>query len=403
MADPGSKIKPALSQLLKLADKLLLSGLGAVPKPIFDEFGRANLRRTGLVSLLAIPVHIIVILLFLSMNPTSANEMTWRQLIMISHAISLAVMLAFTLVVSRLPDEKSRLAQHVSYYFMLSFIMIAGLVFVSIDQMVGSSVIAFSLVCLLTGAIFLSRPLFALLYFFLGYVAFFIIYGAVQDNLNLLMSGRVNALVSAAAGFAISVVMWRYNVINARQNQQISEQQEILRFRNLELEKMAFFDPLTALPNRRFFDELVKKEIAQVRRGTRCSSLIMLDIDSFKVVNDTYGHSAGDEVLRQIGVLLQSTLRESDLISRRGGEEFIVLLPETPLDSAMTVAEKLRALVESHHFLIDGRKIRLTASFGVSQLRLPQGSQSNYYSDCDKALHKAKQKGRNRVESAIPA
>jgi len=100
---------------------------------------------------------------------------------------------------------------------------------------------------------------------------------------------------------------------------------------------------------------------------------------------------------------LQDSLRQTDMIARFGGEEFIILLPDTQLASGGQVAEKLRQLIANRIFRAEGHAIRITASFGVAQLRLPQRMPSNYYAECDKALYQAKQKGRNRVEIATPA
>ena len=129
----------------------------------------------------------------------------------------------------------------------------------------------------------------------------------------------------------------------------------------------------------------------------------MIDIDHFKKINDTYGHQAGDEVLRVIGKIMKSIFRNSDLTGRYGGEEFIVLLPETDIEGAMAAAEKIRAEVENAEIVIAEKEvIRMTSSFGVSCLceddDMPlEKKAADLVGRADKALYKAKSEGRNRV------
>lgn len=401
--DKAKRLQSAFSQIQSAVRQLILPGIGPVTPEISNDFSRINLRRVSLTSLLAIPVHVVCFVQFWLTKPGNPVEAEWRQAIMTSHAFFFLFMLLMALLANLLPWKKAGIAMQAMHYGMISMIMAGGLLIVTIDQLVGDNITVYLLVCLLCGVLFLTPPLTALIYYALSYLAFFILVGLYQAEASRLLAARVNGLVAAAIGLAIAVVMWRYNYFHVIQGRQIAEQQNLLLVKNQELEKMAFLDPLTALPNRRFFDEIVKKEIAQVRRNAHVSCLLILDIDHFKNINDTYGHATGDEVLCQLAHLLQDSLRQSDVIARLGGEEFIVLLPETQLAAAVQVADKLRVTIERHIFLISGEKISLTASFGVAQLRLPQRSQFNYYSDCDKALYQAKQKGRNRVEIATPA
>ena len=136
----------------------------------------------------------------------------------------------------------------------------------------------------------------------------------------------------------------------------------------MKLSELAYQDPLTGLPNRRFMDERIKAEVALVKSGCTESSLLMCDIDHFKSVNDTYGHLAGDDLLRELAALLQSSVRENSTLVRLGGEEFVILAPGTSLDEGKRFAERLRELVENHRFLICGHEVRITMSIGVAAL-----------------------------------
>src|SRR5262249_30326446 len=128
----------------------------------------------------------------------------------------------------------------------------------------------------------------------------------------------------------------------------------------------AMTDALTGLPNRWALQDALKRMLAQSARGNRPLALVMLDLDHFKRLNDRHGHDAGDQALAAVGHALMSCLRSSDLAARTGGEEFSVLLPETPLEGALAVAEQLRAAVAAIELPIPG--VRLTASFGLAVL-----------------------------------
>ncbi len=168
------------------------------------------------------------------------------------------------------------------------------------------------------------------------------------------------------------------------------------------LVRLATTDTLTGLPNRRSFFEALGREIARSRRHGQPFSLILCDIDFFKEVNDTHGHDAGDNVLRQFGRHLRKALRREDLPSRYGGEEFGVLLPETDLAKAVHIAERLRTLVEQSSFSVsrgqkDSPQVKLTASFGVAQLQEDTDSAETLFSRADLLLYEVKHEGRNSV------
>lgn len=159
----------------------------------------------------------------------------------------------------------------------------------------------------------------------------------------------------------------------------------------IELEKLASTDYLTGLYNRFKFEELFAQELTRCKRYGKALSIIMFDIDYFKKINDTYGHDAGDTVLKEISKLVKSHIRQSDILARWGGEEFMVLTPEVDLESAYLLAEKLRKAVDNFKFTIVGH---VTCSIGVTQL----GEDENCTTLCqrvDEALYEAKGSGRN--------
>jgi diguanylate cyclase (GGDEF)-like protein/PAS domain S-box-containing protein len=180
--------------------------------------------------------------------------------------------------------------------------------------------------------------------------------------------------------------------------QDITERQRLMT----ELEELARTDPLISMFNRRHFFDLARREIERSRRSGKPLSIILFDLDHFKKINDTYGHPAGDEVLQHVAEHCQAALRFEDILARYGGEEFIVLLPETGLEPAEVVAERLRQVVETAPFTVCGQNVTITISLGVAGL--PPGKETTIeelLSLADSALYISKQSGRNRVSVCV--
>jgi diguanylate cyclase (GGDEF)-like protein len=168
-----------------------------------------------------------------------------------------------------------------------------------------------------------------------------------------------------------------------------------------EVSQRARTDALTGLANRRHFDEQLRRVLAETDRFGGTSSLIVVDIDDFKKVNDTYGHEAGDAVLRQVGKILGDGVRAVDICARYGGEEMTILLPQTPIAGASELAERLRSAIADRAVLFEGTPIRVTASFGIAGYpeTVPHGDW--LFPAADKALYQAKEGGRNCVRSLL--
>lgn len=168
---------------------------------------------------------------------------------------------------------------------------------------------------------------------------------------------------------------------------------------NESLQELTFTDQLTGVRNRRFMDAFLDREIEISRRNSTSLSLMIIDVDHFKQINDTYGHATGDECLIQICKTILANIRQpADELCRFGGEEFVVILPNTPVDGAMLAAEKLRSCLESLEIKVATETIRITASFGTTCLEPDQSlSSSRLLEIADSALYQAKADGRNRV------
>jgi two-component system cell cycle response regulator len=159
---------------------------------------------------------------------------------------------------------------------------------------------------------------------------------------------------------------------------------------------MAVTDGLTNLSNRKHFDTQLAEEIQRAHRHSRELSILMLDIDHFKTINDVHGHLAGDRVIAGLAHLLRQRLRSDDKLGRYGGEEFCAILPETGLEPAATIAETLRTMVATHPFPIDTQRLTVTVSIGAAALQ-PHMQSSDIYRAADEMLYRAKSEGRNKV------
>ena len=363
----------------------------------------ANLKRTYYATLIGAFISLIHIILFVvSPEGESSNMVFWRNGIITSH-FSLLMLFMFTFLTARYMRKKNLAGTplYVLQYAVIGVVMSAGVVIVSIDQLVTSNITPFIVVCLIMGTVFLVEPIYAFIIYSASYVAYYFAIAVASQHAEQLLSNRVNGITAIGIGFALSVIMWRLNLTNLKQKKRIAVQQQQLEKANKKLERMAYFDSLTGLPNRRHFDEVLQKELSLIERKGHESCLVMIDVDDFKGINDVHGHPVGDCFLAQLGNLLAQSIRKYDTLCRLGGDEFIALLPQTTLSEATAFAGSLRERMIPYSFKIESVTIRATASIGVARL---EGSRNDtlikHYADVDKALYQAKQSGRNCVRCA---
>jgi diguanylate cyclase (GGDEF)-like protein len=178
----------------------------------------------------------------------------------------------------------------------------------------------------------------------------------------------------------------------------IDLQSDLLRARE-ELRERANKDLLTMLPNRSAIATTLEQELARCHRDRRSVGVIILDIDHFKKINDSYGHFAGDAVLRETAMRLKQTMRPYDQVGRYGGEEFLVVLPNCDLEQATMQAERMRERLHSTIMMIEGDQIQVSASFGVTVSDCSERSPDLFVRVADEALYQAKASGRNCVRS----
>ncbi len=166
---------------------------------------------------------------------------------------------------------------------------------------------------------------------------------------------------------------------------------------------LALTDSLTALYNKRYYKNRLEQEFERFRRQGILMSVVQIGLDHFKNINDTWGHQAGDEVLRNLGALLLANCRKNEVAARVGGEEMSVIVCDSSEDQAYQLAERLRKEIESARITWDGKLLKITASFGVACSNSSDGNAWELYRNADQALYRAKEEGRNRTCVYAPA
>ncbi len=164
-----------------------------------------------------------------------------------------------------------------------------------------------------------------------------------------------------------------------------------------ETKELAITDGLTKLYNKRYFLEILEKEFERAKRFNSDLCLILMDIDHFKSINDTYGHVQGDSILKEVGEIIHKSVRKIDFPARYGGEEFVIIAPNTPLDKMVEMAERIRGITESHPFQAEKTPLKLTISLGVAAIHRGIGDALALVKTADDALYQAKHEGRNQV------
>lgn len=368
---------------------------------VADAAADVNLQRlrwlTPLVALVN-AVHVLVLGVQLLMGQHEGLALSWRTGLLLAHLGMGLTMVGCAVAVAHLRHVGPSRGRRWLPIGTAAAGMLFAIVIVTLDQWVTPNVTPFLISCLLIGVVFYIRPLPSALLYLFAFAGYFYGLSLTQNNSEQLFSNRLNGITAGFLGWALTIVMWRTFTTITRQQRELAEVNATLQDRQTELEHLTSRDGLTGLFNRYTFVQLTEQELARARRQGGATTLLLLDLDHFKRVNDTYGHPAGDAVLRHVAALLADTVRSTDLVGRLGGEEFIVLLPGTPGDAARFLAEKLRYRIAANPAVWQDLMIQTNVSIGLSSTTAehPCGFES-LYSDADTALYKAKERGRNQV------
>ena len=374
-----------------------------------------SLRRLVITAWLVVSLNLVYIIWFWGFQLDSATPTTrlWIQLVGAAHAVCGVLLTVLGILAYRF-NRRVRAESAAKTYLstraearralwlqgaMVAVALLLGASLSVADQLVAANTTMFALISLACAMLSLMRPALTAALFLLTYAVLFLSLSYTQPDAQLLAISRSHAFAATVVSLLASSLTWHQYVQSTLLGWKVKSAHAALTAKQAELEYLATHDVLTGLLNRREFMRNLEHEQVRVMRQPAPTSLIMVDLDFFKKINDTYGHPAGDTVLVAVAQALTQAVRKSDVLARLGGEEFIVLLPNTDLTGASRVAQKLRTQVRELPIPFEGQVLQVTASFGVSCLAaVSEPTADALYSAADKALYLAKHSGRDRVE-----
>ena len=324
----------------------------------------------------------------------------WASTIATAHTVMAALDALMWLAITwhlRRRESANRISYGLVFGFSAAYVMMGSVLSLAdVKVGAGAGITSFLMTSVMVGVAALMHPVLSASLFAASY--WYFQHAIVGLGLSASQAASIQAVSAATPLLAMltSFTIWRQYVKAVLAQRELSA-------RNTELQYLAQHDPLTGLNNRRHFTQEANAELARALRARAPTSILIVDIDFFKKVNDQYGHPAGDLVLKEVAGVLLDTVRATDVVARLGGEEFIVLMPHTALEGALALGEKLRRNVSGRPMHAEGQALTVTISIGVSELAPAQkGDFEDLYFAADTALYAAKAKGRNRVEWQAP-
>ncbi len=394
--------------MTSLPDRILrwVPGLIVSDAQVAEEAMHGNLLRLRWLLPLFLALVLVYLLVF-AWQTDAGNDarMVWREAVMNVYRVTIVWLIVMTLAVWRV----SLRADYGTGVRVLLFIAPLGLlvftaVLAVLDQWVTPSITPYLLGCVSVSLLFMLTPVTAIASILLAYVLFFVGLGFTQPDETLLLTNRVNGFGAVFVALAMSLTRWNRNTGYRLLERELTARNAMLEKQQADLVWLATRDALTGLFNRGEFMRLAEQELLRTRRHGGNTGVIVVDLDHFKAVNDQHGHPAGDKVLVHVAQALRDGVRNTDIVARIGGEEFIVLLPQTDIDATTKLAQKLRQqLRQSAAPVNSDLQVAITASFGVACM--PDGhdgSVAALYAAADNALYEAKRAGRDQVARTEP-
>lgn len=356
---------------------------------VCDECVLMNRKRLLYGAAIGAVACLVPILLLLLSPALKETNPVWRYGVILANTIMCAgLATVWSISFHMRKAERPTRGMKALHLITAGFFLLCGVCVTLLDQLQTGDMSAFMLACVTVGTILLLRPAVVLALYIGAYVILLIVARTIVPP-ETIFSVLTNGCSAACMGTVVSIILWRTNCVNIMQSRQLEEQKSIL-------ERRAHYDMLTGLSNRCVLDNMIQQKDT-LESEFEAGALVMMDLDDFKRINDSYGHPAGDAMLRQIAQILKDTLRKTDFVSRFGGEEFMVALPKATLEEATGVAEKLRWNIECERFVLPGGIVeRMTASFGVASIQ-NEMRMVDPYTAVDRALYAAKRAGKNRV------
>jgi diguanylate cyclase (GGDEF)-like protein len=352
-----------------------------------------NLNRARIFTIGLILIHLV--LLVIDINRLLSGQLdthTGYRYLFYLHIVltaGLAIFLLFFYLYRITESADIRLIHKVLVTSFVLFLLLISASITSIDQLIHGEVTVY-VICFLAVAVGCYLPFYYRLALFVpSFVLVLIGVSFFQSNEDILIGNYINISLVFVIGFILSQIVYKGFKKSFFSQMTIKRQQE-------QLEKMSMEDSLTGLRNRRYIDLKLMEEWDRAVRYDRDLALAIADLDRFKDVNDTYGHNVGDTVLRTLGVIFRGSIRGVDRVARFGGEEFLLLFPETNKDQAYTVCEKVRKQTKTYPWGEVAKDMDVSISFGVAEIKEAQ-SIEEFINCADKRLYEAKRGGRNRT------
>ncbi|WP_051560329.1 GGDEF domain-containing protein [Clostridium beijerinckii] len=364
---------------------------------VINDINVTNLERMKLILI----IFIIVEILFILFNDipyliNHSSNVIWNDSkYFILHSLNVIVSFVGIILIKLLTKyskNKFRLMNKLLIPTLTILILSSMAIISALDQAKPGNVSSVFIANLIifSSIIMLRAPLNLAVYSipFLAYLSGLVIF---QNDINLLVTNIINGFIFFLAIIIISTGVYNSNYEKIAQN-------IILREINTKLNYISSHDSLTELLNRRSFSNHVSEKMRIIGKSKKVASLILIDVDHFKHVNDKFGHSVGDTVLKEISNIIIKHIKTTDLATRWGGEEFLIFLFETSINEACVLAENIRQEIQNKVIVTDKFQIQITASFGISLLKDNfSKSFDTSFKSADVALYKAKSQGRNRI------
>jgi len=362
-----------------------------LPKTVAD-----NVSRFKIMVMIAVPVIALTIFWMWFAPVETPMEILWRKYVLIFDAVFLVSMILLYFIVAFFA-KRPRMKVFLALQFVACLLLLGeSIVITTVGQLISPNISVLIYGIVILSAVFLIRPITVILLFTLSYLGFYFALGWTQTDPTLLFSNRLNGLILMFMGIFLSFVFWEYYVHRQEQIEVIASQAKDLEEKNQELFQLATRDPLSGLINRRQAETNLHifRNPGPLPQKPSENSLLILDIDDLKRINDTQGHPAGDETIRGLAKILLECSEPTDIVSRWGGDEFLMAKLGSSLAKGLETGRKIRDRIAATRFVFENWEIALTISIGIAPMR---NSLEEAYRDADMALYEAKKSGKNTV------
>ena len=369
-------------------------------KLVHEAAYRRNLQVCGVASWGVVALNLLHVLVFSFLQFDEPVRNTWAHQIMEAHGTMALLMLATGWLARRAQSRPFPLGpMRLLPEFITALVVAWAVVLTLADQAIGASINAYINATVGASIVLLLRPRSAITIFTIGWCGLTWTLGITTNDSALLATNRMNAASACFLAVLVSILLWRRYAQSELLQRALAETNRQLKLQQGELENQARRDSLTGLLNRREMLRLAEQEMVRARRQGSTFSLLMLDLDDFKSINDRFGHPTGDEVLRHVAELMTHAIRQTDQVARFGGEEFLLLLPDTSEENALHLADKLRQKLADTPVASLGTPV--TASIGLACMAAGNTQSLDVLlRHADDALYQAKHEGRNRTVAA---